>query len=71
MEITIKAIQIGLVTIDTVSYTHLDVYKRQRYNEFGDRPYYDESRNIRKGNFIFHPVLTLKNGEIVYRDITF
>ena len=47
------------------------VRQETRYNEFGDRPYYDESRNIRKGNFIFHPVLTLKNGEIVYRDMTF
>lgn len=47
------------------------IRQENRYNEFGDRPNYDENRSIRKGSFIYHPVMTIKNGEIVYRDMTF
>lgn len=47
------------------------IRQEARYNEFGDRPYYDESCSIRKGNTIYHPVMTVKKGEIVYRDTSF
>lgn len=44
------------------------VYKE---NEFGDRPYNYKERKIKKGNFIYETMLTLKNGETVYRNTTF
>lgn len=40
-------------------------------NIFGDRPYADESCSTRNGRLTIRPVLTLKGGEMVYRDITF
>lgn len=39
--------------------------------EFGDRPYTDSSAQIRKGSLLYRPMLTVKNGEIVFRDISF
>lgn len=40
-------------------------------NVFGDRPYADKSCSTRNGRLTIRPVLTLKGGEMVYRDITF
>lgn len=40
-------------------------------NDFGDRVYGDEMCRIRTGKLLYQPVLTVKNGEMVYRDITF
>jgi len=39
--------------------------------EFGDRPYYDKERNLRKGTFVYSPMMTIKKGEIVYRNMLF
>ncbi len=39
--------------------------------EFGDRPYSEPEGELRHGDFCFRPVLTVKNGEIVYRDVAF
>ncbi len=39
--------------------------------EFGDRPYSDSACQLRKGTQRFRPVMTVKNGEVVYRDISF
>lgn len=44
------------------------VYKE---NEFGDRPYTNEERKIKVGSFIYNVMLTLKNGETVYRNMLF
>ena len=44
------------------------VYKE---SEFGDRPYTNEERKIKIGSFIYNVMLTLKNGEIVYRNMLF
>lgn len=48
------------------------IIKKENINvEFGDRPYSDMGKNIRKGKFIYNSMLTIKNGEIVYRNILF
>ena len=44
--------------------------KEERALTFGDRPYNDKSVQLREGKFIYRPVLTVKNGEVVFRDIT-
>ena len=45
--------------------------KEERALTFGDRPYNDKSVQLREGKFIYRPVLTVKNGEVVFRDIAF
>lgn len=40
-------------------------------NIFGDRPYTDANRKLRKGDRVYEPVLTVKNGEMVYRSVLF
>lgn len=40
-------------------------------NIFGDRPYGSDIQKLRTGYNLYQPVLTLKDGEMVYRDITF
>ena len=39
--------------------------------EFGDKPYKYEDKNLKKGNFVYNSMMTIKNGEIVYRNILF
>lgn len=43
----------------------------ERENVFGDRPYGNKDQALCTGNVIYQPVLTLKDGEMVYRDVTF
>lgn len=45
--------------------------KIEHVTQFGDRPYSDEAKELRFGENIFKPVMTVKNGEIVFRDIEF
>lgn len=40
-------------------------------NAFGDRPYGNPAQVIVEGDMVYQPVLTVKNGEMVYRDLTF
>lgn len=40
-------------------------------NIFGDRPYGKPEQQTMIGHTLYQPVLTVKNGEMVYRDITF
>lgn len=40
-------------------------------NEFGDRPYYEANKALRRGSSVYRPMLTVKKGKIVYRDICF
>lgn len=44
------------------------IYKK---NEFGDRPYSNSQRKIKVGDFIYNVMLTLKEGETVYRNNLF
>lgn len=48
------------------------VFRREEHKAvFGDRPYSDGTRQLRQGKYIYRPVMTIKNGEIVFRDIGF
>lgn len=47
------------------------VKKVYKENEFGDRPYTNEERKIKVGKFVYDVMLTLKNGETVYRNMLF
>lgn len=38
---------------------------------FGDRPYGDANQRVLPGDTVYQPMLTLKNGDMVYRDILF
>lgn len=40
-------------------------------NVFGDRPYGSKEQKVFTGHRVYQPVLTLKDGEMVYRDVTF
>lgn len=40
-------------------------------NVFGDRPYGNKEQRLSMGNTIYKPMLTIKNGEMVYRDMLF
>ena len=40
-------------------------------NVFGDRPYGNPDQQLLKGDLVYQPVFTLKNGDMVYRDVTF
>jgi len=42
-----------------------------RENVFGDRPYGNRDQKRFLGDTLYQPVLTLKDGDMVYRDITF
>lgn len=45
--------------------------KIEHENEFGDRPYYNPERALRKGNILYKPMLTIKDGQMVFRDMLF
>ena len=40
-------------------------------NIFGDRPYSNPERQERTGTLIYEPVLTVKDGEMLYRNVLF
>lgn len=40
-------------------------------NLFGDRPFGNKDGSLREGTMVYEPVLTVKNGEMVYRSVTF
>lgn len=43
----------------------------QRETIFGDRPYGNEGQKQMMGETVYEPVLTLKDGDMVYRSVTF
>ncbi|MBQ7220030.1 MAG: amidohydrolase family protein [Synergistaceae bacterium] len=45
--------------------------KEECVTQFGDRPYSDPSVSLRFGEYIYRPMMTVKNGEVVFRDIAF
>ncbi|MGF6906078.1 amidohydrolase family protein [Fusobacterium sp. PH5-44] len=47
------------------------IKKVEKENEFGDRPYYDPDKQLRSGSYVYNTMLTMKKGEIVYRNILF
>lgn len=40
-------------------------------NIFGDRPYDNHLIELREGNLVYEPVMTVKGGEMVFRSVTF
>lgn len=54
------------------NYGDVAIFKEiETNNEFGDRPYYDPEKQLRQGHRIFKPMMTIKKGKIVYRDMLF
>ena len=46
------------------------VFRKESHSvTFGDRA--DDTAHLRKGSYIYRPLMTVKNGEIVFRDIAF
>lgn len=43
----------------------------RRENIFGDRPYGGDGQKLMMGETVYEPVLTLKDGDMVYRSVTF
>lgn len=44
---------------------------QQQKNIFGDRPFENRLCNTREGSCVFEPMMTIKNGEVVYRNQLF
>lgn len=46
------------------------VFRKESHSvTFGDRA--DDTAHLRKGSYIYRPLMTVKNGEIVFRDLAF
>lgn len=59
-------------SLETGKTADIAVFKPIRQKtRFGDRVYGDPSEEFREGTILYQPVLTVKTGEMVYRDITF
>ena len=43
----------------------------EKENVFGDRPFGNPDQRTVTGNLVYQPVLTIKDGEMVHRDVTF
>ncbi|MDC7954643.1 amidohydrolase family protein [Fusobacterium simiae] len=62
---SVGAIKVGyLADIAIIKKEFIDV-------EFGDKPYKYEDKNFKSGKFVYNCMMTIKNGEIVYRNILF
>ena len=65
-----KLPELGTLSPGTVA--DIAVFKpEQAKNLFGDRPFADNDCKLRPGHLFLRPVLTVKDGEMVYRDMTF
>ena len=48
------------------------VFKKEEFmTQFGDRTSNDSSVQLRFGDYVYRCVMTVKNGEVVYRDVMF
>lgn len=48
------------------------VFRKEEFmTQFGDRPFSDPSVQLRYGKYFYRCVMTIKNGEVVYRDSMF
>ena len=48
------------------------IFRREEFLvQFGDRTYSDKSAHLRYGEYVYRPLMTVKNGEVVFRDIAF
>ena len=59
-------------SLDVGKIADVAVFRREEFETpFGDRPYSDSTAQLRYGSLIYRPLMTVKNGEVVYRDIAF
>lgn len=59
-------------TLSVGANADIAIFRREEFSvQFGDRPYSDETAELRYGEYIYRPLMTVKNGEIVFRDIEF
>ncbi|MBQ9904505.1 MAG: amidohydrolase family protein [Synergistaceae bacterium] len=59
-------------SLDVGKIADVAVFRREEFEtQFGDRPYSDSAAQLRYGSLIYRPLMTVKNGEVVYRDIAF
>ena len=48
------------------------VFRKEEFmTQFGDRTFNDSSMQLRFGKYVYRCVMTVKNGEVVYRDVMF
>ena len=65
-----RHMNINAGTLGIGSCADIAVFRREKFAvTFGDRT--DNSGHIRRGEYIYRPLMTVKNGEVVYRDIAF
>ncbi|MBQ3693990.1 MAG: amidohydrolase family protein [Synergistaceae bacterium] len=57
----------------TVGYpADIAVFRKEEFmTQFGDRTFNDSSVQLRYGKYVYRCVMTVKNGEVVYRDVMF
>ena len=57
----------------TVGYpADIAVFRKEEFmTQFGDRTFNDSSMQLRFGEYVYRCVMTVKNGEVVYRDVMF
>ena len=67
-----RHMKIDAGTLSVGSAADVAVFRREEFaQQFGDRPYSDETAQLRFGEYIYCPLMTVKNGEVVFRDIAF
>ena len=57
----------------TVGYpADIAIFRKEEFmTQFGDRTFNDSSVQLRFGKYVYRCVMTVKNGEVVYRDVMF
>ncbi|MBQ7169773.1 MAG: amidohydrolase family protein [Synergistaceae bacterium] len=67
-----RHMKIDAGTLSVGSVADVAVFRKEEFAvQFGDRPYSDETGSLRYGEYVYRPLMTIKNGEVVYRDIAF
>ena len=67
-----RHMKIDAGTLSVGSVADVAIFRREEFAvQFGDRPYSDETASLRYGEYIYRPLMTVKNGEVVFRDIAF
>lgn len=65
-----RHMKIDAGTLSVGSSADVAIFRREKFSvTFGDRA--DGSGQLRRGEYIYRPLMTVKNGEAVYRDIAF
>lgn len=66
----VRHMKIDAGTLSVRSSADVAIFRREKFSvTFGDRA--DGSGQLRRGEYIYRPLMTVKSGEVVYRDIAF